>query len=33
MKTTKHPTELTDYEAATIVDSFDDAPDYSYVVT
>ncbi len=33
MKTTKHPTELTDDDAATIVESFDDAPDDSYVVT
>ena len=33
MKTTKHPTELTDDEAAAIVDAFDDAPDDSYVVT
>ncbi len=33
MKTTKHPTELTDAEAAAIVDAFDDAPDASYVVT
>ena len=33
MKTTKHPTELTDDEAAAIVDAFDDAPDDRYVVT
>ena len=33
MKTTKHPTALTDDEAAAIVDSFDDASDDSYVVT
>ena len=31
MKTTKHPTELTDDEAAATVDAFDDAPDDSYV--
>ncbi len=33
MKTTKHPTELTDDEATAIIDSFDDAADDSYVVT
>jgi len=33
MKTTKHPTELTDDDAAAIVDQFDDAPAKGYVVT
>lgn len=33
MKTTKHPTELTDNEAQSLVDEFDDAPDDSYVIT
>lgn len=33
MKTTKHPTELTDDDAAAIVDQFDDAPAEGYVVT
>ena len=31
MKTTKRPTELTDDEAAAIIDAFDDAPEESYV--
>ena len=26
MKTTKHPTELTEAEAAAVVEAFDDAP-------
>ncbi len=33
MKTTKHPTELTDNDAARIVEAFDDAPADTYVVT
>lgn len=33
MKTTKHPTELTDNEAARIVEAFDNAPADTYVVT
>ena len=33
MKTTKHPTELTEGEAAKIVERFDDAPGETYVVT
>ena len=33
MKTTKHPTELTEAEAAAVVEAFDDAPVDGYVVT
>ena len=33
MKTTKHPKELSDAEAAKIVDAFDRASDEDYVVT
>lgn len=33
MKTTKHPTELTEAEAAAIVEAFDDASSDRYVVT
>jgi hypothetical protein len=33
MKTRKHPRDLTDAEASTIVASFDNAPDDSYSVT
>jgi len=32
MKTTKHPRDLTDAEAATIVAAFDDTPDDTYSV-
>lgn len=33
MKTSKHPKDLTDDEADAIVESFDDAPERSYVVS
>ena len=33
MKTTQHPTKLSADEAAAIIDTFDDAPNDSYVVT
>lgn len=33
MKTTKHPTELTDDEAAMVIEAFADAAVASYVVT
>lgn len=33
MKTTKHPKELSEAEAAPIVDTFDDTPDDHYIVT
>ncbi len=33
MKTTKHPKELSDAEAAKIVDAFDTASNEDYVVT
>ena len=32
MKTSKHPKNLTEDEAAAIVEAFDDAPDDGYVV-
>lgn len=33
MKTTRHPAELTDDDAAAIVEAFDDVPADRYVVT